>query len=919
MSNAGDEPIDTSQSGPTEGDWREIKKDVKEIVRLLRSLAPQPDADQRSATDTRILDCEPEEWLSMLRPTSARLDVFAGVLLVMFIKNEDEIPMLRGIWDRDLGQIYLPTFANKLTLRIPRPEGQGFQEGFPEVTPGDKSAEEKMYIRRYIKQQRAATTTEVNDNSTRWTWAQPDNGDFLFNYIENTGGHKLGVFRHLFPEHSEIIVDNARQSASTHGHGSLCVMCALVQNGVLHLRWVNLIIALISRWNYTERPNSNTYNEMHFGSVMYFLGVFAGFWPSPNERSTFSCVHDYRKVLEGNFRRHYLQVHFRYFIGVQPPMERQDAFGLKCDRSRFEIVSDKKEVASSFFEERRISVFGLVSGNPSGDLGKAIPAFYDVLILGEEKPYHPKSYNLKCCVGLEGAVAFQVAVFEIVNVWETEWNSVLTRIDDFLQSQIGDTLLPKAINKLMFDNNFQRPRLYFAILQALRLFAEHICTVSDDLHALDNIFLERSDFPMPDMKHDELHVLRSNWEIVKATQKKAEKSLLDRISSKTEVVRNLRDGLLRASTLREANRSSVMGRYVLIFTVVTVLYLPPSFISSVLNMEIFQKENKEEATWEFKVSLVLVSLTTYIAALAAIIAVDWKHIKPKCLRWWARLKTKWWKDHKKRELASDGNTAGDSTTSAAHAGAHAGAGPTPLVAEPRSREAGSVAENFDPTLVLIQEPPAKNEDQPLGRDIVAPRPGGKVALNNSLNAYCAGFNTTGSLLIQNACTTYLVKAGDTYSTIAKANNVTSSRIISENPILDLTCGNIGVSLNDPTCIGKPGVPYASPTVTIPVKGDYRNLVCLRFNINLNNFLFLNPAVNVNCTNLFALESYCVVPVSDLITYPGYPGYVAPKNATTTSTWSSAPKATYTPPVLNITDDTPVMRFGPRVNKGSVAA
>ncbi len=88
-------------------------------------------------------------------------------------------------------------------------------------------------------------------------------------------------------------------------------------------------------------------------------------------------------------------------------------------------------------------------------------------------------------------------------------------------------------------------------------------------------------------------------------------------------------------------------------------------------------------------------------------------------------------------------------------------------------------------------------------------------------------------------------------------------------------------------------------------GDYCNLVCLKFNINLNDFLFLNPSVNVNCTNLFAEESYCVVPVGDLTSYPGYPGYVAPSNATTTFAWSDAPKATWVPPDLNITDNTPL--------------
>ena len=44
------------------------------------------------------------------------------------------------------------------------------------------------------------------------------------------------------------------------------------------------------------------------GSVMYFLGVFAGHWLPGNERSQFSCCYDFRP---GGMTRYYLQVHFR--------------------------------------------------------------------------------------------------------------------------------------------------------------------------------------------------------------------------------------------------------------------------------------------------------------------------------------------------------------------------------------------------------------------------------------------------------------------------------------------------------------------------------------------------------------------------------------------------------------------------------
>lgn len=47
-----------------------------------------------------------------------------------------------------------------------------------------------------------------------------------------------------------------------------------------------------------------------------------------------------------------------------------------------------------------------------------------------------------------------------------------------------------------------------------------------------------------------------------------------------------------------------------------------------------------------------------------------------------------------------------------------------------------------------------------------------------------------------------------------------------------------------------------------VLGDYCNMLILRFKITIDDFLFLNPAVNTNCTNLFAEESYCVQAVGD---------------------------------------------------------
>lgn len=56
-------------------------------------------------------------------------------------------------------------------------------------------------------------------------------------------------------------------------------------------------------------------------------------------------------------------------------------------------------------------------------------------------------------------------------------------------------------------------------------------------------------------------------------------------------------------------------------------------------------------------------------------------------------------------------------------------------------------------------------------------------------------------------------------------------------------------------------------------GDYCNMIIIKYGISLDDFLFLNPSVNANCTNLWADTSYCVEAVGDIETYSGMPAYV----------------------------------------------
>lgn len=154
-----------------------------------------------------------------------------------------------------------------------------------------------------------------------------------------------------------------------------------------------------------------------------------------------------------------------------------------------------------------------------------------------------------------------------------------------------------------------------------------------------------------------------------------------------------------------------------------------------------------------------------------------------------------------------------------------------------------------------------------------------------------------------------MKEDDTCASIAAAQNVTVPQIVGWNPVsipsfaesirvlmssiqvLDASCYNMDKMNGSQICISAPGKPYVTPTISLVaptiattpapvptdvadgvnprcgryyhvVTGDYCNMIVIKFKITMADFVFLNPSINANCTNLFADESYCVQAVGD---------------------------------------------------------
>jgi hypothetical protein len=108
----------------------------------------------------------------------------------------------------------------------------------------------------------------------------------------------------------------------------------------------------------------------------------------------------------------------------------------------------------------------------------------------------------------------------------------------------------------MFDESLNRSRLYFVVLQTLRIMGEWIGETLKDVEQQKTRWMKyrqirkdhnvngKSKFVIPDQDFalDE-NIIGANWEVLLSFQQNQENLLLDRLGRKTEEVKSLRDGV----------------------------------------------------------------------------------------------------------------------------------------------------------------------------------------------------------------------------------------------------------------------------------------------------------------------------------------------------------------------------------------
>ncbi|KAF1988221.1 carbohydrate-binding module family 50 protein [Aulographum hederae CBS 113979] len=168
---------------------------------------------------------------------------------------------------------------------------------------------------------------------------------------------------------------------------------------------------------------------------------------------------------------------------------------------------------------------------------------------------------------------------------------------------------------------------------------------------------------------------------------------------------------------------------------------------------------------------------------------------------------------------------------------------------------------------------------------------------NGLTYHSSSLPSPGTLCITQRCSVYAVQKGDTCTDIARSVGLSVPQLRAWNPTINGHCSNLKDMVNRTLCTSNPLGDYAvtssqgASTLTAPAaiptsqlapnttthcgqfyqvsSGDSCATITTKFNVELKDFLFLNPGVDQNCTQLWKNYNYCVQPVGDITTYPGY--------------------------------------------------
>ncbi|KAF5972672.1 hypothetical protein FBULB1_8622 [Fusarium bulbicola] len=178
------------------------------------------------------------------------------------------------------------------------------------------------------------------------------------------------------------------------------------------------------------------------------------------------------------------------------------------------------------------------------------------------------------------------------------------------RSELEDLDNFERVEELMFDNSFKRSKNYFVALQLLRIIDEWLDEAQSTVEDMfkDPVLLQASMCARSDESDTSFEIaIRYVNEQAAATK--------SRVRKKQEEINSLRDGLFNATSLRESTKAMALNQAIYVFTVVTVLFTPVSFLATFwalpfLNNPVAGSDTIPEPS-AFRNSFIIMPLLTY--------------------------------------------------------------------------------------------------------------------------------------------------------------------------------------------------------------------------------------------------------------------------------------------------------------------
>ncbi|KAK7912288.1 hypothetical protein PG985_014769 [Apiospora marii] len=224
-----------------------------------------------------------------------------------------------------------------------------------------------------------------------------------------------------------------------------------------------------------------------------------------------------------------------------------------------------------------------------------------------------------------GVVTLLHVIRRAHEVWQEQWHNMLSHLEDAAEFELSDLLDPTRRQKFIYESDYKNSdnsEMCFSLLQILRKARlwvrstrQPFATLRDDLYK--DMRRGLTDFRRSLSAQDQEDLERElQWIQEKFTHEagifdaKIDR-LVERVTEIANDIQALRDGLLNATQVREAKQASLTNKYVLAFAVVTIIYAPLSYISTLYGMDFFTWEGHEKVTFaDFMSITILFSLAT---------------------------------------------------------------------------------------------------------------------------------------------------------------------------------------------------------------------------------------------------------------------------------------------------------------------